>query len=83
MDDLYKIITDREYLESTVRDKVNKLETKLKENQGNLTTLLCTVMYYRDKATHTEETWRLSDAIRMCELQDLESQLLEGSQSAI
>ena len=30
-----------------------------------------------------EETWKLSDAVRVSELRDLQSQLLEGSQSEI
>jgi hypothetical protein len=77
------IIADREYMESTVSDKVTELETRQKENQNNLITLLRTVAYYNDKATRLEETWKLSDAVRVSELQDLQSQLLEGSQSEI
>ena len=83
MDDLHMIITNREYLESTMSDKVTELETWQKENQSNLTTLLCTVTYYHDKATRLEETWKLSDARRVGRLRDLQSQLLEGSQSKI
>ena len=83
MDDLHMIIANREYLESTVSDKVTELETWQKENQSNLTTLLCTVTYYHDKATRLEETWKLSDAMRVRGLRDLQSQLPEGSQSKI
>ena len=32
MEDLHKIIADREYLESTVADKVTELETRQEEN---------------------------------------------------
>ena len=83
MDDLHMIIANREYLESTMSDMVTELETKQKENQSNLTTLLCTVTYYCDKATLLEETWKLSDARRVGRLRDLQSQLPEGSQSKI
>ena len=57
MDDLHMIIPNREYMESTVSDKVSELETQQKQNQNNLTTLLRTVAYYHDKATRLEETW--------------------------
>ena len=67
------IITNREYLESTISDKVMELETRQRENQNNLTTLLCIVAYYRDKAARLEETWRLTDAVRVSELLGLHS----------
>ena len=73
MDDLHMIIANREYLESTVSDKVTELETWQKENQSNLTTLLSTVTYYHDNATRLEETWKLSDAMRVGGLRDLQS----------
>ena len=71
MDDFHMIITDREYLESIVTDKVTELETHQRENQNNITMLLRTVAHYRDKATRLEETWRQTDVVRVIELQDL------------
>ena len=56
MKDLHMVITDREYLESTMTDKVVELETRQKENQNNITMLLRTIVYYHDKATRLEET---------------------------
>ena len=53
------------------------------ENQNNITTLLRTVAYYRDKATRLEQTWRLTDGMRVTELKDLQDQLSEGSQTEI
>ena len=81
MEDLHGIITDRKILETTVSDKVTELETRQRENQDNLTQLLRTVAYYRDKADCLEQTWRLTDAVRVCELQELQDQLLEGSRT--
>jgi len=60
MDDLHMIIANREYLESTVSDKVTELET-----------------------WKVLKTWKLSDAMRVGGLRDLQSQLPEGSQSEI
>jgi len=62
------IIPNREYMESTVSDKVSELETQQKQNQNNLITLLRTVAYYHDKATRLEETWKLSHAVRVLAL---------------
>jgi len=83
MEGLYWIIADRKILETTVSDKVTELETRQRENQDNLTQLLCTVAYYRDKADRLEQTWRLTDAVRVCELQELRDQLPEGSRTKI
>ena len=83
MEDLYQIIADRKILETTVSDKVTELETRQRENQDNLTQLLRTVAYYRDKADRLEQTWRLTDAVRVCELQELQDQLPEGSRTKI
>ena len=83
MEDLHKIIADREYLESIMADKVTELEARQEENQNNITTLLRTVAYYRDKATRLEQTWRLTDGRRVTELKDLQDQLSEGSQTEI
>jgi len=58
--------------ETTVSDKVTELETRQRENQDNLTQLIHTVAYYRDKADRLEQTWRLTDAVRVCELQELQ-----------
>ena len=83
MEDLLLIIADRKILETTVSDKVTELETRQRENQDNLTQLLRTVAYYRDKANRLEQTWRLTDAVRVCELQELQDQLPEGSRTKI
>ena len=72
MEDLYRIIDYRKILETTVSDKVTELETRQRENQDNLTQLLRTVAYYRDKADHLEQTWMLTDAGRVCGLQELQ-----------
>ena len=40
-------------------------------------------MYYRDKADRLEQTWRLTDAVRVCELQELQDQLLEESRTKV
>ena len=37
----------------------------------------------RDKADRLEQTWRLTDAVRVCELQELQDQLPEGSRTKI
>jgi hypothetical protein len=71
MEDLHRVITNRKILETTISDKVTELETHQRENQDNLTQLLRTVAYYRDKADCLEQTWRLTDAVRVSELQDL------------
>ena len=83
MEDLHRIITDRRILETTVNDKVTEMETCQRENQDNLTQLLRTVAYYRDKADRLEQTWRLTNAVRVCELQELQDQLPEGSRTKI
>ena len=83
MEDLYRIIADRKILETTVSDKVTELEIRQRENQDNLTQLLRTVAYYRDKAARLEETWRLTDAVRVSELLELQSQLPEESRTEI
>ena len=83
MEDLYRIIADRKILETTVSDKVTEVETRQRENQDNLTQLLRTVAYYCDKADRLEQTWRLTDAVRVCELQELQDQLLEESRTKV
>jgi len=49
VDDLLEIIPVHDYLEASY-DKFHEMKTQLKENQANLTALLCTTVYYRDKA---------------------------------
>ncbi|KAG2655245.1 hypothetical protein PVAP13_1NG542301 [Panicum virgatum] len=71
MEDLLRIIADRKILETTISDKVTELETHQRENQDNLTQLLRTVAYYHDKADRLEQTWRLTDAVRVSELEEL------------
>ena len=83
MEDLYRIIADRKILETTVSDKVTELETRQRENQDNLTQLLRTVVYYRDKADRLEQTWMLTDAVRVSQLQELQDQLPEESRTKV
>ena len=49
------------------------MKTHLKENQANVTTLLHTTVYFREKANRRMESWKISDAMRVYEIQTLKS----------
>ena len=69
-------------MESTY-DKYHEMKTRLKENQANLTALLRTTVYFREKASWTMESWKISDAMRVYEIQTLKSKLPEEDQTPV
>jgi len=59
------------------------MKTRLKENQANVTTLLHTTVYFREKANRRMESWKISDAMRVYEIQTLKSKLQEEDQTPV
>jgi hypothetical protein len=75
VDDQQNFMTLRAYFESTVEDQVKELGTRLERNMWNIAKLTHTIVFLRDKAAHTMQTWELSDSIRVDEIHELRNQL--------
>jgi hypothetical protein len=63
--------------------KVEKLEKNRAENVSNLTWLIRTAVYLRDKAERLRRTWEDADSLRVDELTELNGELPLKSQREI